>query len=194
MKVLSAACVVFVLVTLTAITPVCQADWQSVSNCSPHRMYGVWVDSEVNAWSVGSYGTILHWNGYCWKPVERRTNRFLRAVWGINSDDVYAVGEEDILHWDGTTWSKETVNEHELKGVWGTSSDHVVVAGGNTIYTGSFGNWSEYQVTDANNFTDVWGSSENDIYVMADNGKYVHFDGSTWTTHDVGWLLDYGHI
>jgi hypothetical protein len=67
--------------------------------------YGVDSVSASDAWAVGLSGQIWRWTGSQWNQVESPTSRSLRAVAAVAGDDVWAVGEEVALHWDGEAWS-----------------------------------------------------------------------------------------
>lgn len=80
----------------------------------------IWGSAENDIWSVGDYGSIIHWNGVAW---EDHTSRFeavthrrnLWQVWGSGPADVWAVGGSRlrsapekpgagiIIHWTGTS-------------------------------------------------------------------------------------------
>jgi hypothetical protein len=55
--------------------------------------------------AIGYTGCHAHWDGVAWTPTTLEDAE-LRAVWGMASDDVWAVGEGGaIWHFDGKTWS-----------------------------------------------------------------------------------------
>src|SRR5215472_9053662 len=53
----------------------------------------------------------------------------LAGVWGSGPTDVWVVGYNQIVHWDGNTWSASPANVGPLSGVWGTSSSDVWAVG-----------------------------------------------------------------
>jgi hypothetical protein len=60
----------------------------------------------------------------------------LLEVWGTSGSDVFAVGHDAILHYDGKAWIK--IVDREGLDVWGSSSTDVfVVASGGTILHGT---------------------------------------------------------
>ena len=87
--------------------------------------FGVWGSTAGDVFTVGDYGSILHYNGTTWTlqyacysascPSE------LDGVWGSSASDVFAVGQAGyILHYDGTTWSAQTNGATSyLWAVWG---------------------------------------------------------------------------
>jgi hypothetical protein len=44
-------------------------------------------------------GTIVHYDGASWKPMDPGTTGVLNGVWGSSANDVWAVGDDGtILH------------------------------------------------------------------------------------------------
>ncbi len=107
--------------------------WSRVKVPSPRRatsvgLEGVTAISADNAWAVGSssHGLrpgrnhVLHWDGTRWSrvpapsPGPATCGHFLSAVTGSAADDVWAAGSRscgssvtpEMLHWDGTDWTK----------------------------------------------------------------------------------------
>ena len=74
------------------------------------RLNEVWGNSSSDVYAVGAGGTILHYDGAGWNPMQSGTSEDLNDVWGSSSSDVYAVGSEStLLHFDGISWSAVTV-------------------------------------------------------------------------------------
>ncbi len=84
-------------------------------------LFKVWGTSSNDLYVVGEAGTLWHRKGAAWKleskdaPLASGT---LFTVNGCNGGDVYAVGGGDVLHSDGTKWSKIDVTlSSQLNGV-----------------------------------------------------------------------------
>ncbi|CAN5238202.1 hypothetical protein BH11MYX1_BH11MYX1_17090 [soil metagenome] len=57
---------------------------------------------------------------------------FFDSIWGFGDDDLYAVGTNDVRHYDGTTWKSLPVpTQVKLNGVWGRTTDDVFAVGVN---------------------------------------------------------------
>lgn len=145
------------------------------------RADGVAAISPTDAWVVinttrthgdengrlASGAFLEHWDGREWSFVDfpGSDNPYIELldVWGSSSDDVWAVGQEQVsgsvfravaLHWDGRTWtSVEPVHD-----------------------------------TDVTSFNAVSGTGPNDVWAVgtgsqgAANGPMVqHWDGTKWT-------------
>jgi len=134
----------------------------------------------------------------------------INKVWGNSESGVFALFETgDIIHYDGTNWiSMYDADIYpelgmELNGIWGSSSSNVYVVGGTFIGVAFGGqrpvmpilihydgvNWLQGYIEGLPGETvkDIWGSSENDIFVVAAGYAYIkrsqilHYDGKSWT-------------
>lgn len=109
-------------------------------------MTGVWGSDPKDVWTVGSRGTIAHYDGVTWKLWPKVVTRaHLRAVWGSAANDVWAVGEQGtILHFDGTDWTVQasgtTANLNAISGSSRTQVD--VVGDGDTRLSWNGTTWT----------------------------------------------------
>ncbi len=81
--------------------------------------------------TVGERGRISHYDGTTWSVKPSGTSRALYGIWGTNSQNVFAVGNGPILHFDGTSWVSMTDDSVNADGVWGTAPDNVYALGYN---------------------------------------------------------------
>jgi hypothetical protein len=87
--------------------------------------------------AVGNHGTILHYDGIAWAPMDSGTKSDLTSVWGRNSQDVFVSGTGGMLHWDGVRWTPiaatpDTQYEH----LWGSGSGAVFAVGSGDAIAG----------------------------------------------------------
>jgi hypothetical protein len=127
-----------------------------------------------------------------WTSVASPATQRLYGVWGSSASDVWAVGFETVIHYDGATWSSPTsVNAtgKVFRGVWGTSASNVWAAGYD--YTASFPamishyngtSWSTVPSGTINALLGIWGSSASDVWAVGDAGAIVHYDGTNWSS------------
>lgn len=97
------------------------------------RFYDVWASSANHAVAVARGAEILHFNNGVWTTVETGEYQ-LHSVWGTSPSNVYVGGDDTILHFDGSTWSKEV--HHGTDQWWsiaGNGPDDVYVCGDNEI-------------------------------------------------------------
>lgn len=87
---------------------------------------GLWGFGARDIWLTNSSGTIWRYDGIEWYQHARISvsgfqRVFLQGIWGIQPDDIWAVGSADvgldggsgykgvILHWDGSSWQFEPI-------------------------------------------------------------------------------------
>lgn len=161
--------------------------------------------SDSEAWAVGDYGYIAHWNGDRWKHVKSPTENELYAVSLIDPDNGWIVGKgSEMLHWDGETWS--VARQAQTPYAYGWPYLHTVeFAGSNAGWAlgcidteGGSGVWGLYwngqdwqelsnlpSLPESLCFTAMTVLSPTDIWVVGggDRGITLHWDGSRW--HDI---------
>ena len=74
---------------------------------------------------------MVHWDGKKWNLIDSDFPVTLRGLYGLASDDMWAVGNEGvILHYDGETWtpwsSGSVATFYEIHG---DGEGHVVIVG-----------------------------------------------------------------
>lgn len=134
----------------------------------------------------------------------------------VNDSSIWAVGEiylNDSLgqqdpnaynaaHWDGDEWelkriyyygSCSAVEYPPLKAIWAFSENELVVSNGGSI--GWFnGNTvildCEINPLLSGSINKVWGSNENDLYVVGNNGNIAHYQNGSWTRIETGTDLE----
>jgi hypothetical protein len=173
--------------------------WDSMASGTSAHLYAVWGTSGSNVYAVGWGGTILHFDGTSWSSMASGTTMPLYGIWGSSATDIFAVGTHGtILHYSGAAWSAmASGTEKPLFEVWGAASSNVYVVGMDQTmlrYNGSaWSNQSGNPSSSGLDYTDVWGSSANDIYVVEQSlynydpdvtlqrSRLIHFNGSTWS-------------
>lgn len=146
------------------------------------------TESDQNVTVVGSKGFVGYYNGYdFWghndlNKYSSPVSSALRGVWGIDSNNMYAVGDSGVIlqRVNGGSWVKMTSNTTQnLRAVWGTAMDNVYAVGANgTVlrYNGSA--WSQVTVPTTAQINGIWGVSPNKIYVVGNNGVILRYVGS----------------
>jgi hypothetical protein len=64
-------------------------EWQNPLPQGNH-LYAVWGSSGSDVFAVGTGGTILHYDGADWSPMDSGTTHGLEGVWGSGGGDVFA--------------------------------------------------------------------------------------------------------
>ncbi|WP_394824441.1 WD40/YVTN/BNR-like repeat-containing protein [Pendulispora albinea] len=147
---------------------------------------GIWGAGPRDVWSVGAGGTVLHYNGSAWLPVDAGTKADLHGVWGSGHANVWAVGEAasrrgTILHFDGNVWSEQKQVETGLTAIAGGAAGPLAVGGDNVILRYAQGSWTKdiVQFGASNIMHTVW-TSDTSAWA-AGNVALLRYGGETWT-------------
>jgi len=145
-------------------------------------------------------------DGWCFQSSSQGF-RNVRSLWGTAPDNVFAIENHGVYHYDGTSWTKAIDDCNSTgHGIWGSSKNDIWI-GGDCHYNGL--TWSPIGYQDYGDGKDInpggfipdyedmpadsdylWGSSPNDVYAVGtgyhDNatgyrkGVIRHYDGSLW--------------
>ncbi len=167
--------------------------------------YALWGSSSNDVWVGGS--RLHHWNGVAWfdvTPLELQMDptREVRTLAGHAADDIWLAAtplasgvSARLFHWDGLSWTERTPPESLTGGpavvsdIWASASHDAWATarwqaggadwGGVLRWTGAA--WVTASSGDYlhNNWHSVWGSSDNDVWVVGQIGM-AHFDGGSW--------------
>ena len=163
-------------------------DWLTSDS---RELRGVWGTAPDDVWVVGSFGTVLHWDGATWTSVATGSTAHLESVWCAARDQVWIVGEiGTILHWDGTTWDVRSVTDVDLHAVRGISADDIWAVGdAGTTFRWSGDGWGErIPPTVSDDFYGVWPVSHDEAWATGCCSPILHWDGSSWQRVPVGMM------
>jgi hypothetical protein len=137
--------------------------------------------------------------GSAWEVIESNTSEMVSEIWGVADDDIWALSQHALLHYNGRSWEVAVENEQwNLVGLWGSAPDDIWAVGrtaGDSLalivhYDGI--SWQKYdfgETRPVDGFTGIWGTSANNIYAFQQSGSSWqmpwHWDGSSWKEHDV---------
>ena len=147
-----------------------------------------------HVWAVGDNGTILECTTSCtsaaavWTKQVSNTTADLYAVGGARDggSSVWAVGAGGVIdHWDGTTWTPQTIGSNDLLGTGtyerGTPGTAWVVGAGGTMLDSANGT--------------TWGTqtipaiSGNSSYTLRSVSSYDNTDKNVWAAGNGGVIL-----
>jgi hypothetical protein len=103
--------------------------WTKMESGVSGGIRGVWGRTSSDVYAAAARpdggGLVLRFDGQKWS-VETSSSSRLHDIWGDQSDDVFVVGEHEVLHFDGAA----------LTSVWGSSFNNVLVTsfGGNILH------------------------------------------------------------
>ncbi len=147
-----------------------------------------YMEKDQNVVIVGTKGFIGYYDGYdFWGHNDLNTysspvSSTLRAVWGVDSNNFFAVGDGGVIvrRLNGGSITKMTSNTTQLLyGVWGTSMNNVYAVGaGGTVMRFNGSAWSKVTVPTTQTLLGIWGANGNEIYVTGAGGTILKYTGS----------------
>jgi len=160
-----------------------------------HNIENVFGFSENDVWAVGYFsdaffdtsimnfnwfdsGLVIHYDGVEWQEVTKLPTEQLTAIWGTSSNDLWVGGfHGGLFHYDGTTWTQDSIPIPEA-----------------------------YDTTYFSMFDVIVGSSFDNIYARyrrePGGAWFLHYDGTEWrvVTHDSAdrlkrlWVSEFGTL
>jgi cysteine-rich repeat protein len=163
-----------------------------------HGLVGIWGSGTNNVFAVGSYGTILHYDGNpegIWMhmdvPPSIGPDQIFLDVWGTDATDVTVVGDQGtILRYDGHEWSlMNSPTNQALTGIWGTPEGKMFTVGVQGMLLGydplAGAEWSMMESGISSDLADIHGSSADNILAVGPNGAILRRDSSAWAAMDL---------
>lgn len=171
--------------------------WSHTNGPTRNSLAGVSGTAIDNAWAVGIFGTILHWDGSSWQSVTSPTSNHLTSVDIVTAGDAWAVGAHGtILHWAGGLWNTvASPTSQNLAAVDMLASDYGWAVGTyGTILHWNGASWQSVASPTSAHLTSVsaisttmaWavGVSSADIR-LGSGGVILRWDGNSWGKQDV---------
>jgi hypothetical protein len=153
-------------------------------------LHAAWGSSLSDVFVVGWGGTILHFDGSVWTPMESGVTWSIVAVTGTGPDSVYAAGlDASILHYDGSTWHREPVPawaDRWVTSLWATGDDDLYAAVGSEVFHFDGSTWSAVASSGGETLRGISGRNSCDVVAVGDRGVALRFDGSTWSPFGPG--------
>lgn len=107
------------------------------------------------------------------------------AIHGTSTSNLYVVGENGILHFDGVSWTQQYVGTVDINAVW--AYDGGAFAAGNeglVLRTAGDGTWTPSDTGKFTNFYAVSGSGASNVWVVGDQGATVLWNGTNWASKE----------
>lgn len=162
--------------------------WHRVPSPTPRNLlHAVWGAADDDVWVAGK--GLWHWDGARWTGA-LDAGWFL-SVRGVSSNDVWALGQTAVFHFDGRAWTQTAAVDGPLTALWVRSATEVWAVG----YAGVVLRWDGVRWTalpglpTSHHLHGVSGTSARDVWVVgmqvdAQGGGtslIEHWDGVRWT-------------
>jgi hypothetical protein len=143
--------------------------------------------SPTNVWGVGWPNTLVHYDGLSWSASPQATTQSPQpafgAIWASGPNDLWALGDKTISHWDGNSWTLvEPALPQRLFAIQGAAPNDIWAIGGafNMHYDGQ--SWTSQSAGLDGGIYAVWPMGNGEAY-GADNARTVwHYTAAT------GWV------
>jgi hypothetical protein len=171
--------------------------WPAGTDCSDSAdildSFGVWGSGPDDVWAVGYsrigiYGSLLHWDGSAWSPVDTDT---ILPFWGVSGSgphDVWVAADAGtVLQGDDGVWSAASAGTTaSLRGVWVRAPGDVwAIANAGTLLRWNGASW--YVSIDSRDpLGCVWGSGVEDVWAVGAAGTILHFGSAGWSQGQSG--------
>jgi hypothetical protein len=124
--------------------------WTHVFGGDGEYVYSVWGSSATDVWMAtgyyrygeNAYANLYHFDGKAWAREahlwEYSPYGRIISLSGTGPNDVWALGEARVLHWDGVAWTTQAAGLPDMYGSWHVwaraPGDVWAPAGGSTIH------------------------------------------------------------
>jgi murein DD-endopeptidase MepM/ murein hydrolase activator NlpD len=159
-----------------------QGMWNIVSSPTSQELHAVSMISSSKGFAVGSFGTILEWNGNTWSIVASPTTNHLFSVILLSPTDGWAVGTYGtIIHWDGTIWSlANSPTTADLFAVTMETGGDGWIGGRGTILRWTENSWNVITSPTTNALVSIDMLSGTDGWAVGEYSTILRWDGSQW--------------
>ena len=161
-------------------------DGSGWTESAPGPIVDFWGFSPTDIWAIGD-AKVLHWDGASWKDVPANNGVTFDAMWrlwGASSTDIWIANTDNsrVFHYDGTNWTRTTLQFVAADALWGASSNDIWLSGTTDIYRYNGTTWMPYTENDAPRGAEAfWGFGANDVWAAGSFDELSHWDGSRWT-------------
>ncbi len=169
------------------------AAWRPYLPGAGYGMFrGLRAFAPADIWVIGGaiFGSpdpefeLLHWDGASWSGACAVTGQ-LWAVDGSSSSDIWAVGQNRVVHWDGATCFVDTTADTYM-GVASLRPDDVWLGGAGWFRHWDGSSWSDTLSPVFGGPPSFFGITSEDIWAVGYGGGIAHFDGMLWSPRASG--------
>lgn len=156
--------------------------WERTSPGGDADLLAVGGTGVENLWAVGEGGLALRRDETgAWRKVETGSRSRLRGVWAASGEDVWVVGDVDLLHWDGKEFeSRWEPAMGPLRAVVGLHPKKVFAAGDRGVLEFNGTVWQGVDVPAAYPLDALTATQDGSVWALGEGGM-VRFDGRAWT-------------
>ncbi|MFO0577374.1 MAG: hypothetical protein U1A78_25490 [Polyangia bacterium] len=170
-----------------------------------NHLMSLWRDKSGDGWAVGFGPSFVRIESGGRVRVVRTAlseqQPFFYQVWGSGPGDVWAVGQNLIMHYDGTAWTQSALDTGGylgLRGVWGSGAasprDVWAVGTGGAIRRFDGTTWQKVTSPATKDLNSVHGTSDKHAVAVGAGGTILRWDGSSWKAETLALFRDLTHV
>jgi hypothetical protein len=161
--------------------------WRDFDAPDISNVAALWAFAPTDVWAGGR--VMLHFDGTAFAPVATPALGVFVDLWGVAPNDLYAVTEFELLHWDGAAWTlidfAGAIDPGGLTSVWASSGYDVWL--GDSL-NGQVFHWDgtawSMGTTQTVDVADLWGVPGGPVFAGGGFGL-SQWTGSEWVDiHD----------
>lgn len=160
--------------------------WTRVSGVPAGTYLSLWVGGP-DAVLIGTTTGVLAWDGSMWRALGDQTQRAV-AVAATSLTDVWAGFPDELMHWNGTTWTTAhpaTVLDIEVLGpnnVWIAGREEADFSGKSLAAHWNGQAWTDHVFRHLvpSEMNSIAASADNEVWVTNGSNTIQHFDGREW--------------
>lgn len=165
-------------------------------------LMSLWRDKSGDGWAVGFGPSFVRIESGGRVRVVRTAlseqQPTFYQVWGTGPGDVWAVGQNVIMHYDGATWAQSALDTGGylgVRGVWGPGPRDVWAVGtGGAIRRFDGTTWQKVTSPTTKDLNSVHGTSDKQAVAVGASGTILRWDGSSWKADALALFRDLKHV
>lgn len=159
------------------------------------NIQAIYAADADHVWAVATDGCILFLNEEGLLTCDREIDEdgfpthwtdnenALYDIHGTGPNDIWAVGDHIVLHWDGVEWKRRWSPSNKINAVWAIDATTVYVGGEKTLLRYDGSTWNEER--DEEIINDIFAVTPGDIWAVGkssdlSNGIIMHYAGGVW--------------
>ncbi len=184
------------------------ADWQRIELDDSIHLFALWGSAHNDIFAAGErvrqrktstgdwmerrHGVILHYNGNAWFTVFEDTadGSAVFGIWGSAPGDVYAIGEQTAMQYNGNYWLR--TDSLEKRAIWGSGPECLLAVGRDRAIVPQGEPWGAISKFDGTRwqvlledhstreFRGIWGATPSDVFVVGADGVIGRFADEHW--------------
>ncbi len=151
------------------------AVWTMDSSGTSECLRKIWGNSSNDMYAAGCEGTLLHSDGSHWVRITTEVLAGIAGGWTASSSNIYIVAGGGVIRYNGIEWKWIPPSRESFQSVRGISREDVfAVTTNGTVWHFDGLQWEGPVAHVPWALRDIWCPTENDVYVVGDNGFILH--------------------